>query len=105
MKYVQSLLKSASPEIVSVANKMMRDMGSTTGSNIARLQLETGLNIWSTTSAKVREALVEKEQPVPEVDQWRIPLLEKLLVQRRNMEVQTEDTKAISEIIDSLCSS
>ena len=90
---------------MSVANKMMRDMGSTTGSNIARLQQETGLNIWSTTPAKVREALVETELPVPEVDQWRIPLLEKLLVQRRNMEVQTEDTKAISEIIDSLCSS
>ena len=104
-KYVQSLLKSDSPEIVSVANKMMRDMGSTTGSNIARMQQETGLNIWSTTPAKVRDALVETEQPVPVVDQWRIPLLEKLLVQRRNMEVQTEDTKAISEIIDSLCSS
>ena len=80
-------------------------MGSTTGSNIARLQQETGLNIWSTTPAKVREALVVAEPTVAEADQWRVALLEKLLVQRRNMEVITEDTKAISELIDSLCSS
>ena len=53
----------------------------------------------------MREALVEKEQPVPEGDQWRVTYLEKLLVQRRAMEVTTEDTKAISELIDSLCSS
>ena len=105
VKYVQSLLKSDSPEIVSVANKMLRDMGSTTGSNIARLQQETGLNMWSTTSAKVREALLAAEQPVAEAEQWRVTFLEKLLVQRRAMEMAVEDTKAISELIDSLCSS
>ena len=105
VKYVQSLLKSRSPEVVSVANKMMRDMGSTTGSNMARLQQETGLNIWSTTPAKVRQALVEAEQPVPEMDLWRVGLLEKLLAQRRQMEVNIEDTKAVSDLIDSLCSS
>ena len=105
VKYVQSLLKSRSPEVVSVANKMMRDMGSTTGSNMARLQQETGLNIWSTTPAKVRQALVEAEQPVPETDLWRVGLLEKLLAQRRQMEVNIEDTKAVSDLIDSLCSS
>ena len=87
-----------------MADKMMRDMGSTTGSNIARLQQETGLNIWSTNPAKVREALLMAEQLVAEADQWRVTLLEKLLVQRRNMEVNVEDTKAISELIDSLCS-
>ena len=57
------------------------------------------------TPAKVRQALIETEQPVPETDLWRVPLLEKLLVQRRQLEVNTEDTKAVSELIDSPCSS
>ena len=61
--------------------------------------------MWSTTSAKVREALLAAEQPVAEADQWRVTFLEKLLVQRRAMEMAVEDTKAISELIDSLCSS
>ena len=88
-----------------MANKVMRDRGSTTGSNMARLQEETGLNIWVTTPAKVRQVLVEAEQPVPEIDQWRVPLLEKLLSTRRQMILDIEEIATISEIIDSLCSS
>ena len=42
VKFFRSLLKSASPEVVSVASKMARDVSSTTWSNLHQLQRETG---------------------------------------------------------------
>ena len=42
---------------------------------------------------------------VPNQDLWRLPLLCQYLFQRRQMEISLEDTKEISNLIDSLCSS
>ena len=54
---------------------------------------------------KITEALTKLNAMAPNEDQWRFPLLEKLLMQRYKMEMQVENTDAIQELIDSLCSS
>jgi hypothetical protein len=40
---------------------------------------------------------------VPNEDQWRLPLLQNLLYQHREMDTYGEDVKTITELIDSLC--
>ena len=82
-----------------------RDRSSTTGINLHKLQQETGLNPWVVTPAEVRKAIMEREQEVPEVDQWRIPFLGKLLQRRHELEMSVDDTTEIQGLIESLCSS
>ena len=60
-----------------------------------------GLNPWVVTPAQVREVLLEKEQEVPVVDQWRVVTLER----RHEIELEVGDTMEVQEFIDSLCSS
>ena len=105
VKFFQSLLKSKSPEVALVANLAGRDMGSTTGSNLSKLAQETGLNPWISSSSITRQTLDKLKVTVPNEDYWRLPLLEKLLMQRYKMEMQVQDTEAIQDLIDSLCSS
>ena len=104
-KYFQSLLASDCPEVALVANLVGRDRSSATGTNLYKLQKETGLNPWLTSPAEVRSVLMEREQVVPQVEQWRIPLLGKLLQQRYELELSVEDTSQLEELIESLCSS
>ena len=42
---------------------------------------------------------------VPEQDMWRLPLLQRLLDQRRDMVACEEEVEEITGLIDSLCSS
>ena len=105
VKFFQSLLKSKSPEVVLLANLTARDMGSTTGINLYKIGKETGLNPWVTSSFEVKIALEKSDVMVPEEDSWRLPLLEKLLHQRYEMEIQVQDTSSLQQLIDSLCSS
>ena len=105
VKFVRSLLRSESPEVRSVANKLVRDRGSTTGTNVARLHEETGLNTWTVTPAHVRKVLLEAEQAVPDNQQWSITLLQKLLDERRVMESEFSNTENINDLISSLCTS
>ena len=105
VKFFQSLLISKSPEVALVANLAGHDVSSTTGGNLYRLAQETGLNPWIASPDMVRIALQEKDTVVPEEDRWRLPLLEKLLIQRFNMKSLLQNTKAVQSLIDSLCSS
>ena len=91
--------------MVLVANLAGRDMGSTTGSNISKLAQETGTNPWISLSSMTTQALEKGTIMVPNQDLWRLPLLDKLLVQRYEMEMQVQNTDAIQDMIDSLCSS
>ena len=85
VKFFKSLLNSKSPEVALVANLMGHDVRSTTGGNLYRLSKETGLNPWISTSSMVKMALQQTDVMVPEEDRWRLPFLEKLLVQRQEM--------------------
>ena len=101
--FFQKLLRSESPEIRMLANLVGRDAGSVTGSNLINLEDEFGLDPWSSSSSQV--AAQYSCYAVPAADGWRLPLLVKLLDQRRDMETMNEKTKTISELIDSLCHS
>ena len=95
VKFFKTLLNSKCPEVALVANLVGRDVQSTTGKNIARLPEETGLNPWVATPFMIKKLLMENEATVPVEDKWRLPLLEKLILQRYAMENQLEDTKDI----------
>ena len=105
VKFFQSLLNSNSPEVALVANLVGHDVSSTTGGNLYRLGKETGLNPWTASPIMVRMALQQSDTVVPEEDLWRLPLLEKLLLQRYNLELEVKDTSEVQSLIDSLCSS
>ena len=105
IKFFRSLLKSSSKEVQLVASISAQDKSSNTGGNLARIAEETGLNPWTAAPSEVKEVLKKKEDNVPERDSWRLPYLSKLLQQRYEMEMNGVDTKFITQLIDSLCSS
>ena len=101
--FYNSLCKSKSPEVQLMASLVTRDVQSTTAKNLATIRRETGVH-----SLTVPPLLVRQNVPlavIPVNQEWRLPLLSKLLHQRREMENSFLETKLISAVIDSLCSS
>ena len=102
VKFFQKLLSSKSLEVKILAELVGKDATSTTGNNLARIRLESGLDPWvvsgSTMSAKLPPA------EVPDQDEWRLPLLEKYIRKRHEAESNLEDTDQLNELINSLCS-
>ena len=103
MKYFQSLLKSKSEQVRVLAELVGRDAMSTTGNNLVMLERETGLNPWTTSPQRVSAALTDNISPIPQQDTWRLQCLQKLLVQRYKLKIEAQDTRQISNLIDSLC--
>ena len=101
--FFKGLLKSKSREIVVVANIVSRDVRSVTGKNLNLIFTETGLDPWLIPAANVREAVPISK--VPEEDMWRLPLLCQYLQKRMELNAQLEDTKELTNLIDSLCNS
>ena len=101
MGFFQKLTKSDSPEVRLLADLVGRDAGSVTGQNLLNIEEEFGLDPWVSSSAQLGEKYCLYH--VPDEDRWRLPLLVKLLDQKRDMAVMEENTKTISELIDSLC--
>ena len=77
-------------------------MNSTTGRNLTGIKNETTLNLWSDTSFQVK-ATYKSQIKHDEKDDWRLFLLERYLIQRQDKIENLEDTKEISQLIDSLC--
>ena len=101
--FYNSLCKSKSPEVQLMASLVIRDVQSTTAKNLATIRRETGVH-----SLTVPPLLVRQNVPlavIPVNQEWRLPLLSKLLHQRIEMENNFLETKLISAVIDSLCSS
>ena len=90
-----------------LAIMVSRDIGTTTGANLRYIKDSSGLSPWETSQEKLREAIIEKETvTVQDMDKWRIPLLDKLLATRQNMEYMGEEENEVSrmtDLIDSLC--
>ena len=84
-----------------LANLVGRDAGAVTGQNLLNIEEEFGLDPWVSSSAQLGEKYCQ--YTVPDEERWRLPLLVKLLVKKRDMAVKEEKTNAISELIDSLC--
>ena len=106
-KFFTSLRRSTSREVAMLANLVSRDISTTTGANLRYIEDSSGLSPWETSQEKLREAIIEKETvTVQDMDKWRIPLLDKLLATRQNMEYMGEEENEVSrmtDLIDSLC--
>ena len=103
VNFFRNLLKSTSKEVKVLANIVSRDIRSVTGKNLAYIEQEAGIDPWRATAFQVRDSVPNSR--IPPQDEWRLPLLCQYIYQRQEMKVQGEDTKEITQLIDSLCSS
>jgi hypothetical protein len=101
----RSLRNAPSHEVVTAALLCARHKRTTLGKNIAFIEELTGRDIWGISPDLVRNILAQLEtvSPPPE-DTWRLPYLEKLLMQREELHVMGMEEE-LQEIINSLCTS
>ena len=84
VKFLHSLIKSASPEVQVLSRYLARDVQSVTGRNLRLVQETPNSDPWTTSTNKLRRALISSEMvEVPIIDRWRMHYLRSLLSQRR----------------------
>ena len=104
VKFFRSLRTASGPEVRTAAYLVSRDIRTVTGSNLRLIQDESGQDPWTVSPARVKIALKEAEAvPVPDIDSWRVPYLDKLLQQRQILYYYGHDITTISQLIDNLC--
>ena len=86
-----------------MASIFSHDIQSVTGSNLANIQ-----NLFNLDPRKEHAGLFKSKSigyQTPAADEWRLPLLRKLLAKRCEFFTCEEDTSTIDELIESLCAS
>ena len=68
--------------------------------NIMKMSRETGLDLMACSRQSVRRALTQRTAPKEE--EWRVPLLARLLQERRDFIEAEEDRKHLDNIIEVL---
>ena len=101
VNFFQKLRKSPLREVRILASLAGRDRLSVTGKNLSMLEAEFGLDPWTNTSNTFKSKF--KGYIIPDADKWRLPLLQRLLNQRRDMVACDEEVENITELIDCLC--
>ena len=103
VKFFGRLRKSISREVQVVANIVGRCARSNTGSNLHRIQIETGLDPWVVPHwmimYKIKRAATKPE------DAYGVQYLQKLLEARLDAKENIQDTEELNSLINSLCSS
>ena len=89
--FVNKLASSPCREVRVMAALTMCDARTVTGSNVALIEGESGLEVGSATIHQFRACLVEARPEVPATDIWRLSFLEKLLEDRVNCCLQHEE--------------
>ena len=84
-----------------MASIVTKDVRTTTAKNLALIRRECNVRTQTVAASEVRLKVPLSE--VPANHEWRLPLLVKLLKQRK--EKFQQETILISAVIDSLCSS
>ena len=97
--FFRRLQSSPSKEVRMLVNIIANDPRSTTCQNLRYLRRMTNLEFGSW---KVRNELPQKS--VPESERWRLGLLAKLMTMKQNMYMEVQDSKRITAMLDSLCS-
>ena len=100
-KFYRRLVESPSKEVRLLAGLATRDARSVLACNLAHVSGLAGLNCSVESAAAVRNALPIKT--VPECESWRVGLLDGLLRARADLEKQQSDTKRVTALISSLC--
>ena len=80
------------------------DVRSSTGNNLMNIEKEIGFDPQE-QRWKARSALLDYRRPVPAMEEWRIPCLQKFLAQRYQMDVLGEDLSDVDALILSLVTS
>ena len=109
--FVNKLASSPCREVRVMAALTIRDARTFTGSNVALIEEESGLELGRATIHQFRTCLVAARPEVPAADVWRLSFLEKLLRDRENTCLQLEEdseearawTDRREELIRSLC--
>ena len=104
-KFVRGLRSSPSMEVAVMCGVAQRDIRTITGSNIALLRNETGMDPVQCCLAKLKKELQSRVAQVPEHDWWRLNYLARLLTERGEASYRTDDDEVqrLSILIDSLC--
>ena len=101
--FYRKLLTSPSKEVRVLAKIVAADPRSTTCRNLSYLRQVTGIvNAEWYSSWRVRDSLPVKK--VPEKERWRLCLMSSLLDMQSEKYLVVQDSKRISAMIDSLCS-
>ena len=103
VSFFRKLRQSTCKEVRVLALIVARNVRSPTGHNLKQIEKEFKCSIWTMSGHLLSNRY--KETEVPEMDLWRLPLLDQLLAQRQEMEVCGEEVVEITALIDSLCSS
>ena len=109
--FVNKLASSPCREVRVMAALTIHDARTVTGSNVALIEEESGLEVGKATIHKFRGCLVAARPEVPAADIWRLSYLEKLLKDRVSECLhQDEDSKEAKawalrreELIRNLC--
>ena len=100
--FYRRLLESSSAEVRVMASLAAEWAQTVTARNLAHLQDLTNLDpLWDSLQ-QLKQALPVKQ--VPEVESWRIGLLDKLMEMRSNQQKEGRDVKIVTAMISSLCS-
>ena len=103
--FFRSLITSPSSEVMVVAMLAARDVRSNLGKNLSLVRETTGLDPWVARPGQLRAALnLSDRREVPEMDLYRVPLLQKLLGQRLQAHYMTnvEEEERLTALINSL---
>ena len=103
VSFFRKLRKSTCKEVRVLSEIVARDVRSPTGHNLKQIEKEFECSAWTISGHML--STMYKETEVPEMDLWRLPLLDQLLAQRQEMEVCGEEVVELTALIDSLCSS
>ena len=100
VSFLTRLGKSLSKEVRMMKSIAASDIQSTTGKNCLSMKNEFNLDqLTKHVSSFAKEYTM---YDTPEQDTWRLPLLTSLLREKHELSVTGEDTKTISDVIDSL---
>ena len=92
----RGLLKRASPEAQMVANIVGRIARSTTGSNLRRINIETGLDSWTSPHWKIQSQV--SKSSIQQEDEFETHYLKKLLKTRLELKASAKDTGQIDAL-------
>ena len=101
--FLQGLYSSNSKELRILSSTSSNDMRTTTGSNFAKLTRETNQDLRTCWKQSVKKGV--SEIAVPKEEEWRAPLLARLLEERRTMFHAEEELKHLDSMIEMVCSS
>ena len=103
--FFKSILNSPNKEVAVAARLASRDVRTSVGKNLVRIEQLTSLNPWLASKSQLQERLVQAlAVEVPAADAWRPALLHKLLGDRleAHYKAKEEEASELSRLISSL---